>query len=190
MTTLSQATSFARTQALDECKTALAAETLRAGDSIRLRVLGSSMLPTIWPGDVLSIDKVLVDEITPGDIVVCERDDRFFVHRFRGKSESSNGIRWQTRGDSMPQDDPPFSEGQLLGRVSHILRGDHVVTPKTTRSTLDRLLSLMICHVDSVRNLALRFHTFRASQGSDSLQARSVPAELLHSPREGRLAQR
>jgi signal peptidase I len=171
MTTLSQptaasvATSLVRTHALDECKTALAAEILRAGDSIRLQVLGSSMLPSIWPGDVVSIDKVSVDEIVPGDIVVYERDDRLFVHRLLSKTASSNGIRWETRGDSMPQNDPPFSEGQLLGRVSHILCGDRAIIPKRTRSGLARLLSWMICHIDSARNLALRLHALRKSTG-------------------------
>ncbi len=177
----SAAGSRARTQTADECKTALAAETLRAGDSIRVQVLGSSMLPSIWPGDVVSIDKAFVGEIIAGDIVVCERDDRLFVHRLLGKSESKDGIHWETRGDSMPQNDPPFSEGQLLGRVSVIFRDGRAVIPTRTRSMLARFLSWTICHVDCVRNLALRHHALRAKQASDPLRARyrSMPAELL-----------
>jgi signal peptidase len=176
----------ARTQTADECKTALAADTLRAGDSIRVQVLGSSMLPSIWPGDVVSIDKVLVAEITRGDIVVCERDDRFFVHRFLGKRESKDGIRWETRGDSMPQNDPPFSEGQLLGRVSAIFRGGRAIIPTRTRSMLTRFLSWTICHVDSVRNLALRLHALHASQrfNSPDDRYRSLRAELLSAANE------
>ena len=161
----SAAVSLAKTRPVDECKTALAAQTLRAGSSIRLQVMGSSMLPSIWPGDVITIDKVLVDEMVPGDIVVCERDARFFVHRLMGMSESTDGIRWETRGDSLPQNDPPFSESHLLGRVSHILRGDRAIIPKPTRSSLTRFLSWMICHLDSARNLALRLHALRKSTG-------------------------
>jgi hypothetical protein len=144
------------------------------------------MLPSIWPGDVVSIDKVLVAEITRGDIVVCERDDRFFVHRFLGKRESKDGIRWETRGDSMPQNDPPFSEGQLLGRVSAIFRGGRAIIPTRTRSMLTRFLSWTICHVDSVRNLALRVHALRASQRFNSPhdRYRSLPAELLSAANE------
>jgi len=171
----SAASSQARTQTPDECKTALAAETLRAADSIRVQVLGSSMLPSIWPGDVLSIDKVLIAEITAGDIVVCERDDRFFVHRLIGTSDSKNGIRCETRGDSMPQNDPPFSEGQLLGRVSAIFRDGRTIIPTATRSPLARFASWIICHLDSVRNLALRLHALRTAQRSDSPETRYRP---------------
>jgi signal peptidase len=184
----SAAVSLAKTQPVDECKTALAVQTLRAGDSIRLRVLGSSMLPTIWPGDVVTIDKVLVDEIVPGDIVVCERDARFFVHRLMGVSESKGGTRWETRGDSLPQNDPPFSESHLLGRVSHILRGDRAIIPKPTRSGLAHFVSWVICHIDSAQNLALRLHAPRTKQAADSLQARyrSMPVELLPAANEKR----
>jgi signal peptidase I len=182
----SAAGSRARTQTADECKTALAAETLRAGDSIRLQVLGSSMLPSIWPGDVVSIDKISIDEIVRGDIVVCERDDRLFVHRLLSKTASNNGIRWETRGDSMAQNDPPFSEGQLLGRVSAIFRGGRAIIPTRTRSMLARFLSWTICHVDPVRNLALRLQTLRISQRFNSPYARyrSMPAELLSAANE------
>jgi len=182
----SAAGSRARTQTADECKTALAAETLRAGDSIRVQVLGSSMLPSIWPGDVVSIDKVLVAEITRGDIVVCERDDRFFVHRLLRKCDSKDEIRWETRGDSMPQNDPPFSEGQLLGRVSAIFRSGRAIIPTRTRSMLARFLGWTICHVDPVRNLALRLHALRTSQRFNSPYARdrSMPAELLSAANE------
>jgi signal peptidase I len=182
--------SLAKTQPVDECKTALAVQTLRAGSSIRLQVLGSSMLPSIWPGDVVSIDKVSVDEIVPGDIVVCERDDRVFVHRFLGKSESNNGICWRTRGDSLPQNDPPFSESHLLGRVSRILRGDRAIIPKPTRSSLARFLSWMICYLDSARNLALRLHALRTRSDSPHVRSRSMATRLLRNSREGRLAPR
>jgi len=177
---------LAKTQPVDGCKTALAVQTLRAGSSIRLQVMGSSMLPSIWPGDVVTIGNVLVDEIAPGDIVVCERDDRLFVHRLMGMSESKDGIRWETRGDSLPQDDTPFFNGQLLGRVSHILRGDRVITPKRTRSILARFLSWMICHLDSARNLVLRLHALRTSRRVDSsyVRYRPKPNDLLHAASE------
>lgn len=181
-----------RTQTADECKTALAAETLRASGSIWLRVLGSSMLPSIWPGDIVKIEEVLIDEVVPGDIVLCDRNDRFFVHRLLRRSEFKDRIHWVTRGDSMAQNDPVFLEGQLLGRVSTILRGDRAIIPKRRLSYLGRFLGWTICQVDSVRNLALRFHSLRTSQRFDSLQARprSIPAELLRGPRERRLAPR
>jgi signal peptidase I len=160
------------------CKTALAAATLRAGNSIRLQVLGSSMLPAMWPGDVVHIDSSLSAAIAPGDIVLCERDDRFFVHRLIANSESENGIHWTTRGDSMSQNDPLFSEVQLLGRVSSIRRGDRDIIPKRKLSKFRGRMGWLLCHSDPLRNLALRLHALRTSRRAGSLQAQSTQGQL------------
>src|SRR5271157_1377561 len=80
----------------------LAAQVLSSGGAIRLQALGTSMLPSIWPGDVLSIEHKPGEEIVPGDIVLVARDGRFFIHRLIEKHNSG----WITRGDSLPQPDP------------------------------------------------------------------------------------
>ena len=62
------------TEAREAHKLDLAAEVLSAGGTIRLQALGTSMLPSIWPGDVLSIERPPGQEIVPGDIVLVARD--------------------------------------------------------------------------------------------------------------------
>jgi len=134
----------------------LAVEVLRVGGAIRLQALGTSMLPSIWPGDVLNIESKSGEEIVPGDIVLVARDRRFFIHRLVEKRNSE----WITRGDSLPQMDTPATELQVLGKVSAIHRKSRVISPNPRISRLNRALAWMLCHGDSFRNIALRIHSF------------------------------
>src|ERR1700689_5188864 len=84
---------------------ALAADALNQGGLLRLRVHGESMLPTIWPGDVVEIASCSMEDVRSADIVLAARDGRLFLHRFIAR-ETPNGFR--LRGDSMPGCDPEY----------------------------------------------------------------------------------
>src|SRR5579864_5288439 len=105
-------------EARDGYKLELAAEVLTSGGAIRLQAFGTSMLPSIWPGDILSIEPKPDTQIIPGDIVLVTRQNRFFVHRLIERRSS----RWITRGDSLPRNDEPAAEEQVFGKVSLIHR--------------------------------------------------------------------
>jgi len=60
---------------------ALVADALRGRGSLRLRVHGESMLPTLWPGEVVEIEGCPPEEVRPGEIVLARRDGRLFLHR-------------------------------------------------------------------------------------------------------------
>jgi hypothetical protein len=100
----------------------LAQEVLRSSGCLRLRVTGWSMLPTVWPGDTLLIDRSDAAHVAEGDIVLFARDRRFFVHRIVKKN--AHGSQILARGDAMPQADPPFAKHELLGKVSLIVRSN------------------------------------------------------------------
>jgi hypothetical protein len=55
----------------------LAAEILGSRRRLRLKALGTSMLPTVWPGDVLTIESAACEETGPGDTVLLQRSHRF-----------------------------------------------------------------------------------------------------------------
>ncbi len=93
---------------------ALVADALRGRGSLRLRVHGESMLPTLWPGEVVEIEGCPPEEVRPGEIVLARRDGRLFLHRLVAPC-APNGFR--LRGDSMPGDDPPYPPGALLGKL-------------------------------------------------------------------------
>ena len=145
------------TEARGDHKLELATEVLRSGGAIRLQALGTSMLPSVWPGDVLSIEPAPGKDLVLGDIVLAVRDGRFFVHRLIEKRD----CEWITRGDSLPQNDPPLTGAQVLGRVSLIHRKTGDILPKPRLSVFSRGLAWMLCRWDSFRNLSLRIHSFR-----------------------------
>ena len=144
------------TEPREDHKLNLAAEILNSGGVIRLQALGASMLPSIWPGDVLVVESKTGQEIVSGNIVLVARDCRFFVHRLVGRL----GSHWITRGDCMPQNDPPSAAPELLGKVSAIHRGRRVLIPQSRVTLPVRTLAWMLYHSDILRNLALRVHSF------------------------------
>jgi len=145
------------TETLEGHKLALAAEVLRSGGAIRLQALGTSMLPSIWPGDILSVENQPEDQIVPDDIVLVARDHRFFIHRLVEQHDSY----WITRGDSLPQNDAPVASSQVLGKVSAIHRkaGDVIPSRRLPRSA--RLLAWTLSRSDAFRRLVLRIHSIR-----------------------------
>ena len=99
-------------------RSALVADALRrSGDlpaRVRLRVYGQSMLPALWPGDVVEIESCSLENIQPGEIVLAQREGRLFLHRFLAPCPPNGFL---LRGDSMPGPDPQYFREALLGRL-------------------------------------------------------------------------
>ena len=102
----------------EDPKLGLAAEILRCRGTIHLKAWGASMLPSVWPGDLLTIQSAAHEEVVPGDIVLVLRGKRFFVHRTVEIQRGRDCFSWITRGDAMPHNDPPAAASELLGRVA------------------------------------------------------------------------
>jgi hypothetical protein len=118
----------------------LTGDIVRAFGEVRLRVFGTSMVPSILPGDLISIQRVEVPEITIGEIILYSRDGRLFAHRVVGAARLSvsGGLQVParptggeptsvqpnliTRGDRLLYDDPAISSAELVGRVSCVER--------------------------------------------------------------------
>lgn len=162
----------AGTDTYETHKIKLGKEILRSGASIRLRVMGTSMLPSVWPGDIINVEGSSVVAVVCGDIVLYEADDSFFVHRVVGKAGDKNEVQWITRGDSMPQADPAIPESHVLGRVSSICRRRRTITPKWRLRLIVRMAGWVLCHSDSLRSVTLRLHSFSLRRRSNTLVAR------------------
>lgn len=107
----------------------LAREVLHSFGELRMAARGASMVPSIFPGDVLTIRRLNAKEIACGDVALCVRNDRFFVHRVVGRSSDSSGVHWITRGDALTKDDQPVCESEVLGRVILAERDEKRWTP-------------------------------------------------------------
>jgi hypothetical protein len=96
----------------------LATEVLRRFGEVRLRVIGSSMLPAVQPGDVLTIRQCVMSAVECGAIVLFTRDGRLFAHRVVARRNT----HLVTRGDALDGQDPPIRPDQLLGQVVAVTR--------------------------------------------------------------------
>jgi hypothetical protein len=110
----------------------MAREILLTFGEVRLCVFGTSMVPSLLPGDLISIRRSGLQEISPGEVVLFSRKERLFVHRVVDRIDwhNSEGLAEPcliTRGDRLGHDDPPVSSFDLLGRVVSVERGNRKV---------------------------------------------------------------
>jgi signal peptidase I len=127
----------------DQLKHDLAVEVLRSFGETRLSVTGSSMLPAVWPGDILTIRRQRAEEIREGEIVLSQREGWFVAHRVMRKIRQDGVIMLLTRGDRLKKPDPLVAAEDLLGRVTVIQRGRRLVNPRLTLR--GRLSSWALC---------------------------------------------
>src|SRR5437879_8061484 len=97
----------------------LLAEVARKFGEIRFKATGDSMLPSVWPGDLLTVRRQSFSEFRNGEIVLYEREagentltrpfgpasprGDFVAHRIVGR----RGGKLITRGDSLRRNDAP-----------------------------------------------------------------------------------
>ncbi|GAA0687453.1 hypothetical protein GCM10010193_46750 [Kitasatospora atroaurantiaca] len=86
---------------------------LAAAGRARVRAQGSSMLPAIRPGTVVTIVARPFEAVAPGDVVAFSLGRRVIVHRAVGRT----GAGVLTLGDNLPLFDPPVSPDDYLGVV-------------------------------------------------------------------------
>jgi signal peptidase I len=156
--------------AIDEYKIELAAEILRSGGRIQIKALGTSMLPTIWPGDILQIESKPWDELAVGDVVLVKREKSVLIHRLM----KNGGPQWVTRGDAMPQDDPAVAVGDVLGRVAQIERCSRATEPRRSVLPVQRVFAWVLCRWHIFRGLALRAHALRCERGLHQIAKTSL----------------
>lgn len=165
-------------QSRDQQKHSLAAEVLRKSGHLRLAATGQSMLPTIWPGDRLTVRAIQFDDVASGDVILFTREDRFFIHRVLRKCDStggSTGPSLVTRGDSMREADAPVSPEELLGKVVSVSRNQTSDLPVGSRWS--RWVGLVLAYFDLFRRIVLSLHARRSHDAvaSSEFVAREIP---------------
>jgi signal peptidase len=146
----------------------LVSEVVRKSGRVRLRVSGTSMVPAMRPGDLITLESASLREIAPGEIVVFARSGRLVAHRVKAiisapvpTANSKSGEprlrnRLLTRGDRARRDDPMVSNSELLGRVTQIERGNRRVCLRTSLTAADRVISRLLRISDRATFLYLR----------------------------------
>ena len=141
----------------------LLVEVARNFGEIRFKATGDSMLPSVWPGDLLTVRRQSFSEFKSGEIVLYEREAgenaQLVAHRIVDCSGDRSGQQLITRGDSLPCDDAPVHEDQILGRVVSISRNGRPISPDFTRSR--RIAAWVLRRSDLAGRVFLRFTSIR-----------------------------
>jgi len=104
----------------------LVAEVARTSGEVRLQVNGGSMLPAIWPGDVVTVRSRDLAELQPGQIVLYRREGKLTAHRVMHISAD----HLIARGDSLPSSDLPVRATEVVGQVVNIHRNGRHIQPE------------------------------------------------------------
>lgn len=145
----------------EEAKLDLVVEALHRCSRVQLRVWGMSMLPSLWPGDLVTLQTTTPEQIIPGDIGLVLGNKRFFIHRVIAKQGSQSGLSFITRGDALPDNDPSIAGAELLARVIAVRRANREFVPACRVSLADSAVGWILCRSDILRGLALRLHAAR-----------------------------
>ena len=151
----------------------LVEESARTSGEVRLRVTGASMLPAVWPGDLITVQHRGLSGLRPGQIVLYRRDGGLTAHRIQGLS----GDRIITRGDSLVAVDPPVEQSEIIGQVVSISRGSRNI--QTGQTLCQRIASSILSRSDFLMRVSLSLHR-RLRRPSD------LQAPCLGSPSAGK----
>jgi signal peptidase I len=136
----------------------VAAEVLRCSGSLTLQATGLSMLPTIWPGDILTVTPATAAHVECGDIVLFSNSCRFVAHRITEKTGDIENVRMVTQGDAMSAADAPIHENQLLGRISLIVRDGRGIDPRKNLGRSERALARLLSRSQTAARVVVGIH--------------------------------
>jgi signal peptidase I len=136
-----------------KCRSAAGCELVRdvarQFGEVRVKIIGSSMIPAIWPGDVLTVRHREPAELQPGQIVLYQREEMLIAHRIT----SIQGANVITRGDSVQREDASIGEREIVGEVVCVLRNGRRV--QTRQTHLQRGASFFVRRSDSCKRMML-----------------------------------
>jgi hypothetical protein len=125
-------------------KCELAGEVLRSFGSLRFTATGWSMLPAIFPGDTLMVERVQPEHVAVGDVVLVGREGRLCAHRLVSTVADAERPKWITRGDSMTGPDRPVLANELLGRVTYLIRAGKLIAVSTKPPVVERFVAKVV----------------------------------------------
>jgi hypothetical protein len=147
----------------ERAKREMAAEVLQRFGELRFVARGLSMLPTILPGDVLTVRREPIEDARAGDVVLAARGGRFFAHRVVARARDHSGAMLITRGDALGENDLPMTADEWLGRVIEVSRNGRRLKFGIDRGMAKRALRGAVRRWDSAGKWLLRFHLVRGS---------------------------
>ena len=129
-----------------------------------LRVSGTSMLPTLWPGDFVRVKSPSSPSV--GEIVLCRRGGRFFLHRLVAVADQPGG-EFVARGDSMPQADAPGAVDEIVGVLDGVGRGANWVGVPRRPPMWSKLAGSLLARSSGLVRVAIRVRSVLRGRDQD-----------------------
>lgn len=148
-------------QSREALKLELAAEVLRSSGELRFVACGASMIPAIFPGDVLIVRSQPVDRARRGDVVLWSREGRFYAHRVVHTVNTGGRTAIVTRGDVLPQNDLPVGSDEFLGHVCGVIRRGKRIDLAASPTVGARVCRFLARRSDGVAKWLLRYSSLR-----------------------------
>lgn len=130
----------------------LVSDVLRDFGSVTFRVQGTSMVPALAPGDLVTVCRCHISQVQFGDVILFRRDGRLFLHRVVERRPCGQGVILRTRGDRLRGPDPSIGCAEFLGRMTAAFRGSH---PISAASRPYSLLQFLWRYSDSAVSLVV-----------------------------------
>ena len=153
-------------------KLELATEVLRASGELRFVASGTSMVPAIFPGDILIVRNQPIERARCGDVALWSREGRFYAHRVVSTAKTDGRAAIVTRGDALNQDDPSVGSDDFLGHVRGVVRrGKHLdlAEPPTVGALV---LQFLVRRFDGVTKCLLRYSSLRRRLAGNEISSR------------------
>ena len=123
---------------------------LGQGGRLRLRMVGSEMVPALQPGDLLEFEEARLMALARGDIVVVHSAGRCLLRRVRSRVLEQGGEVFTVAADGL--EEPPLQVGfeEILARLVCLEREGEVLRPagdSTRRARWRRRLRERVRHL-------------------------------------------
>jgi hypothetical protein len=158
-------------------KCELAGEVLRSFGGLRFAATGWSMLPTIWPGDTLVVERAGADQLQVGEVALVGRDGRLCAHRVVSRAKAYGRLHWVTQGDAMPVPDRPITETELLGRVAYLVRAGKRIPMRAELSVIEHLIAKMVRRSFLAARVFVYLHDRVRNSGKSGLKESNLPCQ-------------
>ena len=116
-------------------------ELLHKGHSVKFRAPGVSMYPTIWDGDLITVEPKNLADVCVGEIILYYHENGVVAHRVVNIKTPQSSVHSTQhllllRGDAAINDDAPVNSERILGKVVAIERNGRRIDPYCLRIKL------------------------------------------------------
>lgn len=147
-------------------------DSLAEGKDVRLHVDGTSMVPSLKPGDTVVLQRVEPGQLQIGDLVVVRREHDMVTHRLVHQDAG----QWLMKGDNCRYLDPPASGKMILGRVITVERSGTVTNLQGARW---RFVNRWLAGLSWLEAAVFRFgHKLRGSSPGNGAEQVSVESSM------------